>query len=189
VFLGRLLWFLAETNLGARALGQMIKKKAKSRAKKNVAKKTKKTATKTSAKKKSRGRSRKDLNPAEVRKDIAKIVGSGAKEMTVAVMNEAMKGQLAPAKYLFEVAGVYPPANDGTQATQEEDCLAKTLLDRLNAPPNLPPKAAEKESDPQNIAPKVPDITRDDTQTGAGKGEVADTAASDDTVTVQVIRI
>jgi len=58
-------------------------------------------------------------------------------------MEEAMKGQLAPAKYMFEVAGVYPPVTDGEQATQEEDCLAKTLLARLN----IPKKPVQEEED------------------------------------------
>lgn len=77
---------------------------------------------------------KKQTNPAEVRNDIAKIVKSGAKKITKAVMDQAMTGQLAPAKYLFEVAGVYPPITDGSQATSEEECFAKTLLDRLDIP-------------------------------------------------------
>jgi hypothetical protein len=169
--------------IGSSGIGAMIKKKGKSRGKGKgkgegkTSAATKKTATKT--KTKSRKRSRKELNPAEVRKDIAKIVGSGAKEMTVAVMNEAMKGQLAPAKYLFEVAGVYPPANDGMQATQEEDCLAKTLLDRLD-----PSRKAENE--PQNAAGKLPDVTHNEAQADAGKSgseAASDDAASGDVVT------
>jgi hypothetical protein len=47
---------------------------------------------------------------------------------------EAFKGQLAPTKYLLEVAGVYPLVTDGEQATQEEACLAKPLLESLNIP-------------------------------------------------------
>ena len=54
--------------------------------------------------------------------------------MAKAVMGEAMKGQLATVKYLFEVASIYPPATDGEQATSEEDSLAKTLLRRLHLP-------------------------------------------------------
>jgi hypothetical protein len=45
---------------------------------------------------------------------------------------EAKKGQLAPTKYLLELAGVFPSNTDGSAATDEEDCLAKTLLQRLN---------------------------------------------------------
>lgn len=59
------------------------------------------------------------------------MVKAEARDITSAVIAQAMNGELAPAKYLFEMAGVYPPATDGSQATTEEDCLAKTLLDRL----------------------------------------------------------
>ncbi|HKI27051.1 MAG TPA: hypothetical protein VKA07_12040 [Candidatus Sulfotelmatobacter sp.] len=101
-------------------MGAMIKKKAKQ-----------KSAAKAPAKK--RPAQRKQLDPAQVREEIAGMVKSGAKEITEAVMDQAMHGELAPAKYLFEVAKIYPAANDGEQATQEEDCLAKTLLARLDA--------------------------------------------------------
>jgi hypothetical protein len=104
----------------------MMKKKAKGKT----------TATKAAKKKSTtkRSRAKKQVNPAEVRNDIAKIVRSGAKKITKAVMDQAMTGQLAPAKYLFEVAAIYPPSTDGSDATADEDCLAKTLLDRLNIP-------------------------------------------------------
>jgi len=117
----------------------MIKKKAKKTGKAGKAK------AKKSAKGSSASRTKKQVDPVEVRKDIAKIVGSGAKKVAKAVMEEAMKGQLAPAKYMFEVAGVYPPVTDGEQATQEEDCLAKTLLERLNIPKK---PAAEEDDEP-----------------------------------------
>jgi len=98
----------------------MIRKKAK-----------KKSAAKTAPKKKTSPR--KQMDPAQVREQISGMVKSGAKEITEAVMDQAMRGELAPAKYLFEVAKIYPAANDGEQATPEEDCLAKTLLARLDA--------------------------------------------------------
>ena len=117
----------------------MIKKKAKRTGKAGKSKgKAKKSVKGSSA-----SRTKKQVDPVEVRKDIAKIVGSGAKKVAKAVMEEAMKGQLAPAKYMFEVAGVYPPVTDGEQATEEEDCLAKTLLARLN----IPKKPVQEEED------------------------------------------
>jgi len=117
----------------------MIKKKAKRAGKAGKGK----TKAKKSAKGSSTPKTKKPVNPAEVRKDIAKIVGSGAKKVAKAVMEGALKGQLAPARFLFEVAGVYPPVADGEQATQEEDCLAKTLLERLN----IPKKPVQEEED------------------------------------------
>jgi hypothetical protein len=121
----------------------MAKKKAKS-----------KTAEKKTAKKKSTPkmpRTKKQINPAEVRNDIAKIVKSGAKKIARAVMSQAITGQLAPAKYLFEVAEIYPPSTDGSHATAEEDCLAKTLLHRLNIPDE--PIARDEEDEPKATIP------------------------------------
>ena len=51
-------------------------------------------------------------------------------------------GQLAPFKYLLEMASIYPPATDGSQTTTEEESLAQTLLRRLEIP--LTPVAADE---------------------------------------------
>jgi hypothetical protein len=99
----------------------MIKKKAKGKA-------TKKTS------KKGLSKSKKELSPAEVRKDIAKMVKSEAEEMATAVIGEGKKGQLATVKYLFEMAEIFPEVTDGSQASADEECLAKTLLRRLDMP-------------------------------------------------------
>lgn len=108
----------------------MIKKRAKRAGKTEKGKaKAKKGRTRAGV-----PRTKKAVDPAEVRKDIAKLVGSRATKVAKAVMEGALKGQLAPARFLFEVAGVYPALTDGEQATEEEDCLAKTLLERLNIP-------------------------------------------------------
>src|ERR1700722_9140206 len=98
--------------------------------------KAKKTATNKIAKKKPKrqGTKRKPKDAEQVHQDISAFVKSVALEITEAVAGHAMTGELAPAKYLLEMAGVYPKATDGTQATVEEDCLAKTLLDRLGPP-------------------------------------------------------
>jgi hypothetical protein len=61
-------------------------------------------------------------------------VKAGAKGITKAVMLQATQGQLAPAKYLLEMAGVYPLSTDENQTSKDEDSLAETLLDRLNIP-------------------------------------------------------
>jgi len=98
----------------------MIKKKGKS-----------KTAGKKTAKRKGLAKPRPETNPVEVRKEVSKMVAAEAPGMAKAVIDEAKKGQLAPTKYLFEMASIYPPAPDGSQATSEEDCLAKMLLDAL----------------------------------------------------------
>src|SRR5208337_2347460 len=97
-------------------------------------KKKSKTTAKKPAKRKRPAKPKRETNPAEVRKEVSKMVEAEAAEMAQAVIDEAKKGQLAPTKYLFEMASIYPPAPDGSQATTEEDCLAKILLDGLKIP-------------------------------------------------------
>jgi hypothetical protein len=95
---------------------------------------------------------KKQVDPAQVREQLAGIVKSGAKGITKKMMDQAMHGELAPAKYLLEMAGVYPPTSEDEQTIQEEDCLAKTLLDRLNVPhkPTANGQADEKDDGAQD---------------------------------------
>jgi len=102
----------------------MIKKKAKRKAA------AKKPAGKP-ARKKREAKAKPETNPAEVRKEISKLVEQAATKVAEAVIDVAKTGQLAPAKYLFEMANIFPPAPNGEQATTEEDCLAKLLLNRI----------------------------------------------------------
>ena len=112
----------------------MIKKK---KAKKSEA------AGKKTAKKGAAAKKLKERDPEEVRENITKMVQDQAEELAQAVMGVGMTGQLAPVKYLFEMAHVYPKVVDGSEATRDEDCLAKTLLDKLNIPDT--PVAGEDE--------------------------------------------
>jgi hypothetical protein len=113
---------------------RMIKKKARG-----------KTAVKKSGGKRRSGK--KQLDAAQVREEIAGMVKAGAKQIAEAVMGQAIiNGELAPAKYLFEVASIYPPSTDGSQSLKEEDSLAKTLMDRLNLPDE--PIARDEDGEP-----------------------------------------
>lgn len=120
---------------------------------------SKKTAEKP-AKRRRRNISGKQLDPVKVREDIAGIVKSRARKIAIAVANKAGLGELAPTKFLFEVAHIYPQAPEGSVSTTDEDSLAKTLLDRLNVPDHpvvhdlyesgeevlvIPPRAKEPE--------------------------------------------
>lgn len=128
----------------------MTKKKVKGKA-------TKKKAAKT----KSVGKSKKELNPAEVREDIAQMVKSEAALMAEAVIGEGKKGQLATVKYLWEVAKIFPESTDGSQASADEECLAKTLLRRLDLPEN--PVGRDEEDLPKPaIAPATPSAKPED---------------------------
>lgn len=113
----------------------MVKKKAKG-----------KTAKAKKAKKSSGSRGKKELNPVEVRKEIAQMVASAATEMADAVIGEGKKGQLATVRYLLEVANIYPPPTDGSLSTTDEDSLARTLLNRLNIPDK--PIGRDEEDEP-----------------------------------------
>jgi hypothetical protein len=107
-------------------------------------------ATKKSAKKKSSPRIKKETNPAQVRKDVSRMVESEAGKMAKAVIDEGKKGQLATVKYLFEMAAIYPAQADQASATADEDCFAKTLLHRLNIPDE--PIRHEEDEEPKAAA-------------------------------------
>ena len=87
----------------------------------------------TKPKKKRSHKGKKEINLAEVRKEITQIVGSEAAAMTQAVVGEGLKVQLAPVKYLFEASGIYP-ATPGTEGVPEENSLAFRLLRHLGLP-------------------------------------------------------
>jgi hypothetical protein len=106
----------------------MIKKKARAKSKTEAKKSSEKGSKKSTAK------NSKESQPAEVRKEVTQMVHDGAAEMAQAVIAEGKKGQLATVKYLFEMSGVFPPPTDKPEGTPEEDCLARTLLTRLNIP-------------------------------------------------------
>ncbi len=100
----------------------MTKKKGKGKAARKVGKKRSK-------------KTNKGLNVAEVRKDLESVVIEAAHQIAVAVTEEAKKGQLAPAKYLLEAAGIYPPSAEGDASRDAyEESLAETLMHRLNIP-------------------------------------------------------
>jgi len=140
----------------------MIKKKVKGKSKSKRKKSAKTSISKRSLKK--------PLDPVRVRQEIAEIVKESAQEITEAVMVQATQGQLAPAKYLFEMAGVFPHSTDGTFATENEDSLAQTLLNRLNIPlePVVHDELQKEEDEDIVIQPKK-----------AGAGDAASGMESD----------
>ena len=82
----------------------------------------------------------------QVRENITNLVGDAAEEIAMSVIDVAMNGQLAAAqlasaKYLYEMAGLYP-ATEETGGKPGEDSLARTLLDRIG-PPTKPVVDAE----------------------------------------------
>jgi hypothetical protein len=62
-------------------------------------------------------------------------------------VGQAKNGQLAPAKYLFEMASIYPVLTDGSFSTADEESLAETLMRRLDLPDK--PIAKDDEDEPR----------------------------------------
>lgn len=75
------------------------------------------------------------------------LVGANALDICCALAEEARKGELAPAKFLFEIIGLYP----AVAATEDDECeqegeggdLAQVLLRRLALPVEKPEESAE----------------------------------------------
>lgn len=82
-------------------------------------------------------RSKKPVDLQDVRQSITNLVGAEANTMADALVDEAKKGQLAPAKFLFEMAGIYP-ASAATAQPEDSDDLARVLLKELAFPKHTP---------------------------------------------------
>ena len=78
-------------------------------------------------------KAKKPVDLAKVRESINNLVGASARVIASEVIKVAKKGQLAPAKYLFEAVGLYP-ATEETSVRPIETTLAHTLLTRMGIP-------------------------------------------------------
>ena len=76
---------------------------------------------------------KKGKDVVEVRESINELVMDSAVAIAVGVIEVAKTGQLAPAKYLFEAAGIYP-VSEQTAMRPIETSLAHTLLTRMGLP-------------------------------------------------------
>ena len=136
----------------------MIKKRAKGKAKR-VGKK-KRTSTRKSKKK--------ELNPVETWKDVAALVESHATKMAQAVIGEGEKGRVSPVKFLFDMAKIQAPT-DGSETTEEEESLAKTLFRTLNLP-IVPVPADQDEAEETIVIPANASAPKDE-EKGEKTGE------------------
>jgi hypothetical protein len=114
-------------------------------------KKTKKAMGQKSAKNGRKPRPKKEIDVVEVRKEVSQIVKSQAAELTQAVVEEGKKGQVPPVRYLFEMANIFPVQENAEQATEEEDCFAKILLSRMDAPAK-PEKEEDDEAEDTEVS-------------------------------------
>lgn len=110
-----------------------------------IMKKAKKKGKAAGKSKKKSTKSKKEKSPAEVRQELSKLVSDHAMTMAQAVIGEGEKGQLAPTKYLLELAGVFP-ASDGSAPTEREESLAETVFRKLNIS-TTPVKLSDEEDD------------------------------------------
>jgi hypothetical protein len=114
----------------------------------------KKASARKSAHKKAstKSRSRKPVDLQAVRETIANLVGAEALVICTALSEEARKGELAPAKFLFEMIGLYPASAAAADADADEELdadgedgedLARVLLQRLKLPVEQPEEDGE----------------------------------------------
>jgi hypothetical protein len=68
----------------------------------------------------------------EARKNIATLVRMSVNEIVVQFIELAKDGEVGPAKYLFELCGLYPATAE--TSAKPESSLAYTLLKRLGLP-------------------------------------------------------
>lgn len=71
----------------------------------------------------------------EARKSISDFVRGSAMGIIDALIQKAEDGEVGPAKYLFEMVGLYPATEE--TSSKPEDSLAYTLLQRMGLPTEL----------------------------------------------------
>jgi hypothetical protein len=86
------------------------------------------------------GKARKPVDLGAVRQQINDLVGGEAVNLVEITIAEADKGHYGAMKYLFEMIGLYPSAEQ--EAAPQPDSLAKTLLRRLGLPEDTDLKPA-----------------------------------------------
>jgi hypothetical protein len=110
------------------------------------------TTTSSSSTSTSSSSDKRPVDLAEVRKDIANIVGSSAADLVRAVVVTGKTGQLAPVKYLFEVTGLYP-ASESSETKPDQESLAHTLMRGLKLPES--PVVSEDDEDAVPATPRA----------------------------------
>ncbi|MGA7696494.1 MAG: hypothetical protein WCA76_15815 [Candidatus Sulfotelmatobacter sp.] len=115
--------------------------------------------------------SKKPVDMARVRETINNMVGNSAEKIAAKVINVALTGQLAPAKYLFEAAGLYP-ATEETAARPQGDSLAHILLRRMGLP--LESVIRDEEEDPLVVAIDAKGMSTEAGKPGAAEDSEAE---------------
>lgn len=77
--------------------------------------------------------SREPVTLTRVRENINNMVGNAAEQIVIQLIHCAGRGEVAPAKYLFELVGLYG-ATQETEEKPKENSLAYMLLKHLGLP-------------------------------------------------------
>jgi hypothetical protein len=97
----------------------------------------------------------KQVNAAQVYEQIAETVREQAPEIAQALIDRALNGDPAAAKYLFELARIFPSSDETNAGAKEEESLAKTLMHRLN----LPEEPIKMDEDDGKVEDPVPSLS------------------------------
>jgi len=100
-------------------------------------------------------RAAKDVDLQEVRQRVRNVVGAQAEEIARAVVEDTVKkAQVQPMKILFEMIGLFGAEVEPETPPEDDQALAKALLDRFNLP-DVP--AAQEERAPLAISTSAGD--------------------------------
>jgi hypothetical protein len=93
----------------------------------------------------------KDL--VEARKEIAKRVREASMRIVNRLIELAGEGEVGPAKYLFEMVGLYPVTEEA--ASKPENSLAYTLLQRMGLPAETDEEEQSQWADSESAGGKI----------------------------------
>jgi hypothetical protein len=89
---------------------------------------------------------------AAVRQKATNLIGGQASDMVKAVIGECKKGHCQGLKFLFEVAGIFPPA---TEAPQEHEPSFAGILWKQLGPPDEMPEDSDVTNDSLEAEPEL----------------------------------
>jgi len=101
-----------------------------------------KGTAKKAAKQRAPAKPKKPADMVQARSNISNLVRKASDEIAKEMIETAKKGELARAKYLFELAGLYPP-NEETAPKTEAESLAQIVIKGLGGP--VEPEVVEEE--------------------------------------------
>jgi len=81
----------------------------------------------------------------EIREQITRVVLNRAVKMVETTVLEVEDGRSLPMKYLFEMVGLFPATATG--GAEEQDSLARTLLQKLNIREEASPNRLELQTE------------------------------------------